>query len=689
MTAPTTPRGFVDDTAFLAGTFGALLTDFAENVPELFWPQSVVTYGHMRRDPRLTAIYGALTLPVRRAPWHVDPMGARPQVAALVAEDFGLTVAGVESAQSGARVRGVNWGEHLRLALLDLIYGHFPFEELYEIRGGLARLVSLSERMPQTIANMDVDRQGRLVSVQQFSPTNSDPPIPANRLLWYVHEREGSAWQGRSVLRPAYAPWLLKREMQRIYATANRRQGMGIPVMEAQPGSNPTDQQMIQAQQLASATRVGETSGAAAPPGFVLRFKGVEGGLPDTLGFLKWLDQQMSTSALAGFLDLGSTETGSRALGESFIDLFLLTLQSLADEIAEQVTSQTVARLVAYNFGEDEPVPAIRAADVGSRREVTAEALTGLLASGALSADPALESWVRSQWRLPARETPPPPPAPAPQPPAGPPPAPARGSKRPARRTKAAASSVLRRQPTLIEGTAGTDFEQVQAVWVDALDALAEDWADITRAQRQQILDQVRAAVDDGQIDRLAGLAVDSAAAAVLLASAMSDLADSAAKQMRAEAKGQGVAATGTPDDDRLAEIAATVAALAAASLAQSAARKGVQAWTPNATPAEVTDAVAEHLDSLTDAALRDYLGAGLSAAQNEGRLAVLRDAPEAAYYASETLDRNTCDPCSDVDTHQFDSLGAAEQAYANGGYSQCLGGLRCRGIVVAVWDQQ
>jgi hypothetical protein len=55
---------------------------------------------------------------------------------------------------------------------------------------------------------------------------------------------------------------------------------------------------------------------------------------------------------------------------------------------------------------------------------------------------------------------------------------------------------------------------------------------------------------------------------------------------------------------------------------------------------------------------------------------------------ASEKLDRNTCKPCRDLDGTVFKDLAEAERAYGNGAYVNCLGGVRCRGQVVAVWDR-
>jgi hypothetical protein len=719
-----------------SGYLHDIYADVVETVPDLYWPNSVTVYSQMRTDPQLQGILSAFTLPLRRATWAVDPAGCRPEVVTLVADDLGLPILGQEASPSGARRRGVRWSDHLRLAMLQLVFGHMPFEQRYDTSGPQTRLVELSERMPSTIAQIATNTDGSLKGITQYNAINNQL-ITANRLVWYVHEREGSAWQGRSVLRPAYAPWLLKREMQRVLATSSRRFGAGTPVVEAPPGATPG--QVLEAQRLASSIRVGDQGGMGLPNGFRATLTGITGSVPDTLAFIRYLDQQMSTMALAGMLDLGSTPNGSRALGNAFIDLFMLALQSIGTGIADTASADISVDLVDLNWGEDEPVPRIVCTEVGASDEVTAEALASLLNSGALSADPALEAYVREKWKLPVREVQDGKPAPSSPifqydldagtatinerrtqlglPPVeggdvsaaqyaiaiGLPTQPVAASMAATpssiaaaarkREVHAAPATQFHRQPTVLETAAKTDFAAVQGDWQSALDKLANDWTSITADQRQQLLDQIQAAVDAGDLEALGTLTVDSQAAADLLAERMHEIADAAAQQQADEAKAQGAAiAPGTPDTDRLDALAVTFAALAATGLASYAARQAVQVWAPDTTAATVLDFVGSQIDTLTDSSLRDVLGGGLSAAQNDGRLTTLDAAaadgtPAAVYAASEIMDSATCANCSGIDGHEYDNLDEAKADYANGGYNQCLGGLRCRGIIVAVWS--
>ena len=671
--------------------FDAALADLVEWVPDLMWPMSVHTFAKMRTDPQLAAILAAYTLPIRRAPWSIDPTGCRPEVAQFVSDNLGLPVAGSDK---GTAFRSpVRWADFLRLATLQLVYGHMPFEKVYDTSSGMARLASVTERMPHTIIDIDIDaRTNALIRARQLAPVGGDPIVlDRERLVWFAHDREGAAWQGRSLLRHAFGPWLIKHEMWRVNATSLRRTGMGIPEVIAPLGATAT--QISEAQQLASSVRVADQGGVGLPNGFTLRLRGIEGTVPDPMGFITYLDQQMTRGALAGVVDMPGSAHGSRAAAATFVDLLMLSLQSIADHMAETMTTDLAADLVEKNWGLDEPIPAVTVGDVGGRQEVTAVALQALLASGALSADPALESYVRELFSLPQRD----PNAPPPTPPA-PAPAPASATDMPmARRTPriraaGAPTTVLRRNLTAVEAAAKTDFVQVQDDWQTALDALVTAWAaKITPLVRAQLLEQVTAAVDSGDIAALSALTVDVPGAQDLIDQHMADLADQAAQQMTDEAAAQGVTIAGTPAIDvaRLTAVAGLIASLVNSGLASSAARKALQVWGPESTSKEVTDAVKLHLVSLTDASLRDNLGAALSVAQNEGRVAVLRDAPDTAtYYASEVLDTNTCGPCADNDGHEYTSLDDADAAYASGGFIDCDGGLRCRGIVITVFDQ-
>lgn len=369
-----------------------------ETTPELRWPLSVAVYDKMRRqDAQVGSVLRAVTHPLRRTPWRIHPNGARDEVVQHVAEDLGLPVAGGEPLPP-RRTRGrFSWSQHLRLALLFLPMGHSFFEQVYRIdQSGRARLWKLGERPSRTIETVNVARDGGLVSLVQWGARR---PIPVNRLVAYVNDREGGNWLGQSLLRTCYKNWLLKDRMLRVGAQTVERNGMGVPLYKAAEGE--TD--LASGRSMATAWRSGDAAGAAVPHGADLLLRGVDGDLPDAEKWVRYHDEQIARAVLAHFLNLG-TQTGSWALGSTFADFFTLALQTVAQEIADIATQHVVEDLVDLNWGEDEPAPKIGFDEIGSRHPATAEAIKALIDCGALSPDGGVEEYVRNAYGLPPKQ---------------------------------------------------------------------------------------------------------------------------------------------------------------------------------------------------------------------------------------------------------------------------------------------
>jgi hypothetical protein len=295
----------------------------------------------------------------------------------------------------------VTWDDHLRLALLMLPFGHSPFAIRYDVVGDplRAKLAELSERLPQTITDIDVNNDGSLKGIYQASYTANGKPklIPAKNLLWYAHEREGAAWQGQSMIRESYGPWLLKHEMWRVMAQSSRRFGMGVPTVTAPARSTPAD--VLRAGEVAAGYRAGDQSGVGLPDGFKFDLTGLSGSVPDTLGFVRYLDAQIAQSVLASVLNLDSSSNGSRALGETMIGLLQMSWVAVAGEVTGPATSMNV-QMVDYNWGEDEPAPSIICTDI-TRPEVTSEAIAALVTCGALTPEIGMENDLRVRYQLP------------------------------------------------------------------------------------------------------------------------------------------------------------------------------------------------------------------------------------------------------------------------------------------------
>lgn len=404
MTAPTSAMGYMNPTPGVAWWAAARL----EETPELRWPYSVGVYSRMRRqDAQVRSVLRAVTLPVLRTAWRVDPNGARDEVVELVSEDLGLPVAGADSTSPTRRTRGrFSWRSHLTEALTSLTYGHAVFEQEARIdERGRARLRKLALRPARTISAWHVARDGGLEAIEQrgggMDRTGvwAAQPIPVSRLAVYTHEREGAEWTGDSLLRPAYKNWLIKDQILRTWAQGIDRNAMGVPVYEDGPGNK----HMTQGLAMAQGYRSGDNSGAAIPHGAKLRLAGVEGALLDPEPAVRYHDEQIARATLAHFLNLG-TQTGSWALGTTFADFFVMSLQTVAESVADVANAHVVEDLVDWNWGPDEPAPRLVFDEIGSRHAATAAAIKMLIDAGALSNDPALERHLRQTYGLPSAD---------------------------------------------------------------------------------------------------------------------------------------------------------------------------------------------------------------------------------------------------------------------------------------------
>jgi hypothetical protein len=229
------------------------------------------------------------------------------------------------------------------------------------------------------------------------------------------------------------------------------------------------------------------------------------------------------------------------------------------------------------------------------------------------------------------------------------------------------------------------EAERVQAQYEAALAALLATWPTLAGP----LVDDLTAQVDGADVGALAGLAasavvVDGITAALL--DAMVALAVAAGGLVAATAAANGVTVEQPPPDEgRLAEIAAVTAAVVASAYASAAARRAMLA--PAGAAASVVRAALTEMSAATRGLVADNLGAALSIAQGQGRLAVLASAPAIEFVGVETNDSNRCGPCTAAHMRRYPTLAdALRERPAGGQLAACEGGPRCRGFLTAIW---
>lgn len=395
---------------------GGYVPESFEDVPELTFPASASIYDRVRKDGQVAAMLRAIRLPILRADRHRlgDVDACRPEVIRMVEAMLGLG----EGARAKPRGTGVDVLDVKRDALLMLPFGFMALEQSYDVRpappgldvgiaGPVAFLKRLAPRMPRSIAEVRVDREGALIGIVQYvagapgDATRWVPPgqqlIEVDRLVMFVNEREGAEWTGNSILREAYKHWLIKDALLRVGPMVVERNGMGLPVVKYDDqGDRDT------ALGLAKAARMGAEAGVALGPGYSLELLGVKGTTRDELPLVKYHDEAIGRSALAMFLNLGH-DNGARALGDTYVDYFILAEHAVDGYLNGIITEHIIRDLVELNYGPDEPYPCLTADPIDAEATPTAEALSILAAANLLGPiDDGIVAEVRRRYGMPA-----------------------------------------------------------------------------------------------------------------------------------------------------------------------------------------------------------------------------------------------------------------------------------------------
>ena len=326
-----TPGGIAPTMAGLVGGAESYYVEGLEVNVDLRFPASAVVYDRMRKeDGQVASVARAITLPIVNANRRL--VGGREEVRKFVERELGLDATEDEEVTGRRRRRreGIVLREHYREALLALWFGFMPFEQVYEVgpaAPGLedpeqpgrlyAHLRKLAPRMPRTLSEVNVARDGGLAGVTQLVPmagraagypSSGEVFIPVDRLVMYVNDKEGADWTGNSLLRAAYKHWLIKDALIRLGAQIVERNGMGIPFV-----TYTEDKDRGHALALAKAIRAGAEAGGTLRPGMTVTIAGVSGSTADELPRVKYHDESIGRSLLAMFLNLGH-DNGDRSV---------------------------------------------------------------------------------------------------------------------------------------------------------------------------------------------------------------------------------------------------------------------------------------------------------------------------------------------------------------------------------------
>lgn len=335
-----------DDNAWLQGREWALIAD------------------QMRReDTNLSAFSWALGQTILSASFSFQVRDDASPLA-LEARDYANTAFGV-GGEPGVLEGGFEHALDMFVPFLDV--GFRYVEELYIVEGGKVWLKKYADRLPSAHYRWEQDSAEHFTGVTQFAPRGDTPFIPAEKLLLLTLRRQGDDYEGVGLLRPCYKWWKLKRLCVELLEIGCDRMAVPTPLLETNVRQMVEDGGVKQTDIVAARTNV-ENQLAALISHERVYLKTVPGLTISTyapgdsfdpmklLGVISACDEQMASAYLMGFLRLGVTDTGARAVGDVQETFYRRAAVNILDKICSAIGGAsgpgtgTLGRLLAWNF---------------------------------------------------------------------------------------------------------------------------------------------------------------------------------------------------------------------------------------------------------------------------------------------------------------------------------------------------
>ena len=402
---------------------GGFITE--EFLNQLRGRRGLLVYREMAdNDPVIGSILYAIEKVVLRLDWRVDPYD-ESDAAKEMAEFIDQCLEDMSD----------SWDQTLASILSMLVYGFSFHEIVYKVRGGDVedpkRKSKYSDgkigwrkfpiRAQETLHNWMMDQEGGIQGFRQIDPTGGGfREIPMEKGLLFRTTVNKNNPEGRSLLRNSFRPWYYKRRIEEIEAIGIERDLAGLPVAKVPPEYLSSGATSAQQAVLAEITKIvqnikrNEQEGVIFPKMydennnemFSLELLSSGGSRQfDTDKVISRYDQRISMSVLTDFILLGHERVGSFSLGSQKMDLWTMSIDSIAKSIAEVINQYAIPRLIKLNSMDSELMPyltygSVSSVDLGE----LADYVQKLVSAGALMPDENLEAYLREQASLPPSE---------------------------------------------------------------------------------------------------------------------------------------------------------------------------------------------------------------------------------------------------------------------------------------------
>lgn len=225
--------------------------------------------------------------------------------------------------------------------------------------------------------------------------------IPAEKVLLWTYNRQGDDFWGVPPTRHCYKGWKFKTQIERLNLLHIDKFGVGTPVAEEGEGWSTAERDRLAA--YLESWRSGANNYILHPMGGKISIVSDEGkSTMSALEWVKYYNLAVAKTYLTQATELGSTETGARALGESFFDQLGGIVQADCEELAALINNQLIVPLVRYNFGEQDAYPTFAPSQRVKAGAGIATMMKQMIDAGIVHVRPEDEMFVRDLLELPS-----------------------------------------------------------------------------------------------------------------------------------------------------------------------------------------------------------------------------------------------------------------------------------------------
>lgn len=373
---------------------------FEEYLQALQGSEAADVFDMMRRsDPKVKMILSAMKNPIKGGTWEVNEKGEESREG-MIQKAFieHILFEGL----------GKTWKSFLHEALSCIDFGYSLFEITnsvvlnHEVFGSYNGIRSLAFRSQRTIEKWQINRHSELEYVEQqaFGDFQGTVKMSAQHLLHFALEREGDNFEGISVLRPAYGPWLRKNKFLKLMAAGIEKYAIPIPILEIPEGKQGSKEHKTALGSLKKYVSH-QCNYLTIPFGWKLELKANPFDASKIRDVINQENVEIVNAALANFLDLGQSGSGSYALSFDLSDFFLGGLEYVAEQICETINQKLIPLMIDLNFPDQKCMVELTCSGISDRAgEELSKVILNLVNAGALKPDDRMEENLRKRYKL-------------------------------------------------------------------------------------------------------------------------------------------------------------------------------------------------------------------------------------------------------------------------------------------------